>query len=225
MTDIDQILKLLPEHTSKSNTLKYIECLRPAIKYINDLLNESQGMCNIDKATGEYLDYIGFKNNVERGNMSDIEYRSFLKVARFKTLNAPTTENLIKLTKSLTGYTPTEIEFYPNNEVASQRFKFVIPYTDDITKFPDYNEIIDAGARMYTQLVNIAHRKRYMPIWIAGVHQISRDLELYEISARRVQILSEMAKFELGLDSLRKWKEEYKLSIGGTYNAKINTSN
>lgn len=216
--DLESLFSLLPQHLNKEDTLKFIECFKPIIEYLEELMLELIGKSNIDKATGDFLDYIGYKNGVERGNMTDTEFRPFIKVARFKTLNAPTTENLINLTKSLTGYVPNEIEFYPNDEPASQRFKFILPYSDDLSRFPDYNEIIDAGARMYTELVNVAHRKRYMPIWIAGVHQISRDLELYEISARKVQILRMIAEFELGINNLRTDKEEYKLPIGGRYN-------
>lgn len=215
---LENLFALLPQHLCKENTLKFINTVKPIFIYLENLALELKGMTNIDKATGKYLDYLGYKNGLERGNMTDEEFRPFIKVARFKTLNAPTTENLINLTKSLTGYVPSEIEFYPNGEPASQRLKFILPYADDLTSFPDYNEIIDAGARIYTELVNIGHRKRYMPVWIAGVHQISRDLEIFEISARRVQILRTIAEFEAGINSIRKDKEEYKLPIGGRYN-------
>lgn len=138
-------------------------------------------MSSVNKAEGEYLDFIGNKNDVVREGKSDEEFRWFLKVARFKTLNAATTQNIINLTKELTGYKPSIVKFYPNNEPASQYLKFIIPYQTDISNFPDYNEFIDAGARIYYDIKNIANRKRYNPIWIAGKLQINMDIEDYEI--------------------------------------------
>lgn len=180
-TELENLLNLLPEHLAKENTLKFIECIKPVFEYVENLLIEDEGMSNIDKAKGEYLDYIGYLNGVSRNNLTDEEFRSFIKVAKFKILNAPTNDNLLKLTKQLTGYYPAEIEFYPNGEPASQRLKFVVPYTTDLSKFPDYNEIIDAGARIYSEIVSITGRKRYRPKFVAGLSQINMFIEDNEV--------------------------------------------
>ena len=181
--NLQNILKTLPQHLSKENTLKFYKCLYPIFEYLEDLLDKDNGMSNIDKAHGEYLDYLGFRNEIARGNRVDEEFRPFIKTARFKALNTATTENLIILTESLTGYKPSVITFFPKDEPASQYFKFIVPYTNDLSKFPDYNEIIDAGARMYRDIVSIADRRRYSPIWTAGLHQINMNIEQYEVNA------------------------------------------
>ena len=181
--NLQNILKTLPQHLSKENTLKFYKCLYPIFEYLEDLLDKDNGMSNIDKAHGEHLDYLGFRNEIARGNRVDEEFRPFIKTARFKALNTATTENLIILTESLTGYKPSVITFFPKDEPASQYFKFIVPYTTDLSKFPDYNEIIDAGARMYRDIVSVADRRRYSPIWTAGLHQINMNIEQYEVNA------------------------------------------
>lgn len=179
--ELINILKLLPEHFNKENTLKFINCFKPNFEYIEKLIENEIGMTNIDKASGEYLDYIGYKYNLNRSGMSDAEFRSFIKTSIFKRTNAPTTANLITLTKSLTGFVPAVIEFYPNGEPASQYLKFIVPYTTDLSKFPDYNEIIDAGARIYRDIVSIAGVKRHRPQFTAGMNQLNMYIEEVEV--------------------------------------------
>lgn len=178
--ELTSLFKLYPQLMDKDNTNKYINCLKPVFEYIEQLLLKEVGMSNIDKATGEYLDYIGYKNGVARNGMTDEEFRPFIKTTRFKTLNAPTTDNLIKLTKDLTGYLPAIVQFYPNGEPASQYLKFIVPYTTDLSKFPDYNEFIDAGARIYRDIVSVAGRTRYTPVFTAGLHQLNMNIEEFE---------------------------------------------
>lgn len=180
-TELQNLLKLIPEHLAKTDTMKFIKCLYPALDYVEKLLIEDEGMGNIDKAFGEYLDFIGYKNGVSRNGMSNEEFRSFIKITRFKMLNAPTNDNLIKLTKDLTGYYPAAIKFYPNGELASQYLKFIVSYATDLSKFPDYNEIIDAGARIYRDIVSKAGRKRYRPAFVAGMHQMNMFIEENEV--------------------------------------------
>lgn len=179
--ELNNLLNLVPQHLNKENTNKFINCLKPILEYIENLLLNEKGMSNIDKAKGEYLDYIGYKNGVARNSMSDIEFRPFIKTSRFKSLNAPTTNNLIILTENLTGYKPAVIEFYPNGEPASQYLKFIVPYTTDVSKFPDYNDIIDAGARIYREIVAVAGRKRHRSQFIAGRHQINMHIEEFQV--------------------------------------------
>lgn len=181
--NIKSILNTIPQHMYKENTLKFYKCFYPIFEYLEKLLDEDIGMSNIDKASGEYLDYIGNKNSVIRLGKTDDEFRWFLKVSRFKTLNAATTQAIIDLTEDLTGYEPLIIKFFPNQEPASQYLKFIVPYITDISKFPDYNEFIDAGARIYTDILSIAHRTRYSPLWTAGIHQLNMNIEKYEIPA------------------------------------------
>lgn len=187
MTFYDKIIQLMPVHLRKENTLKFIKCIAPSFDYVEELLLQDKGMGNIDKANGEYLDYIGYLNGVLRNGMTDAEFRSFIRTARFKMINAPTTENLLLLTKALTGYYPAIVEFCPNGEPASQYLKFIVPYTTDLSKFPDYNEIIDAGARIYRDIVAIAGRTRYRPQFIAGRHQPNMFIENFEIPVTNLQ--------------------------------------
>lgn len=182
--EMENILNLLlPEYFKKENSLKFINCMKPIINYLNSILDNDIGMSNINKAYSEYLDYIGFRMLIGRNSMNDEEYKSFLKMMRFKSLNAPTTENLLKLAYDMTGFHPSETYFYPDNEPASHYIKFIVPYTTDLNKFPDLNEICDAGARIYQDILSKAHRSRYNPSWISGSRQINMNLEVYEVPA------------------------------------------
>lgn len=182
--EIQQLMSLLPQHMQKEDTLKFYNCLKPVFEYLESLLDEDDGMSNIDKAHDEYLDYIGYKMLVARDGMTDEEYRPFLKMKRFKSLNAPTTENLINLVYNMTGYLPAEIYNYPAKEPASQYIKFIVPYATNLNKFPDLNKICDAGARIYQDIISVADRRRYNPVWTAGVMQLNMNIEKFEVPAK-----------------------------------------
>lgn len=179
--DLQDILNTLPQHLNKGNTTKFLSCFNPILEYLDSILDEDIGMSNIDKAHNEYLDYIGYKLLAPRNSMTDEEYKPFLKMMRFKSLNAPTTQNMLELAYNMSGYYPSETYFYPNGEPASQYIKFVVPYTADLSKIPDFNEICDAGARIYRDIVSKAERKRYNPIWIAGKTQLNMNIEKFEV--------------------------------------------
>lgn len=157
----EEFLKLVPSHYSKEDTIKFLNCLKPIFDYIDGILEETIGMKNIKKAEKEYLDYIGFYENVLRGDKNDEEYKPFILSKRFIKNNAPTTENLLKLVKDMTGFYPVDIQNNPNNEPASQSIKYVIPHTTDLSRFPDLNEICDAGARIYQSILLEANQRNY----------------------------------------------------------------
>ena len=182
--DLQDILNTLPQHLNKGNTTKFLNCFNTILEYLDSILDEDKGMSNIDKAHNEYLDYIGYKLLVPRNLMTDEEYKPFLKMMRFKSLNAPTTQNMLELSYNMSGYYPTETYFYPGGEPASQYIKFVVPYTSDLSKFPDFNEICDAGARIYRDIVSKAERKRYSPVWAAGKMQLNMNIEKFEVPIR-----------------------------------------
>lgn len=144
----DEFIKLIPEHFKKEDTLKFFRCLQPIFDYLDLLMEETIGKSNIDKATGEYLDYIGNKESAFREGRVDEQYRTFILANRFIKNNAPTTENLIKLAKKMTGYNPSNVVTNYNNEPASQLIEFDVPYSADVNNFPDFNNYCDAGARI-----------------------------------------------------------------------------
>lgn len=152
MNKIEDFFKLLPQHYQKEGTLKYYETIKPIFKYLDDLVSEEIGMLNIKKAYGRYLDYIGYKMQVLRNEMTDSDYKKILEMQRFKYLNIPTTEGLIKLAEKMTGYVPKDIIFRPKNEPASQYFRYELDSIQDINKFFNLNSVCDAGARMYWDL-------------------------------------------------------------------------
>lgn len=152
MNKIEDFFKLLPQHYQKEGTLKYYETIKPIFKYLDDLVSEEIGMLNIKKAYGRYLDYIGYKMQVLRNEMTDSDYKKILEMQRFKYLNIPTTEGLIKLAEKMTGYVPKDIIFRPQNEPASQYFRYELDSIQDINKFFNLNSVCDAGARMYWDL-------------------------------------------------------------------------
>lgn len=152
MNKIEDFFKLLPQHYQKEGTLKYYETIKPIFKYLDDLVSEEIGMLNIKKAYGRYLDYIGYKMQVLRNEMTDSDYKKILEMQRFKYLNIPTTEGLIKLAEKMTGYVPKDIVFRPKNEPASQYFRYKLDSIPDVNKFFNLNSVCDAGARMYWDL-------------------------------------------------------------------------
>lgn len=152
MNKIEDFFKLLPQYYQKEGTLKYYETIKPIFKYLDDLVSEEIGMLNIKKAYGRYLDYIGYKMQVLRNEMVDSDYKKVLEMQRFKYLNIPTTEGLIKLAEKMTGYVPKDIIFRPKNEPASQYFRYELDSIPDVNKFFNLNSVCDAGARMYWDL-------------------------------------------------------------------------
>lgn len=180
--ELENFLKLLPQHMQKENTIKFLNCFKPCLAYLETILDEDVGMGNMDKAKGEYLDYIGYKILENRKNgFTDEEFRPFLKTSRSRNLNALTTENLIKLVEAMTGFAPAEIYNYPGGEWAAQYVKFIVPYTTDLSKFPDLNDICDAGARIYQNIVSKATRTRYNPVFTPGIKQINMNFETFEL--------------------------------------------
>lgn len=186
MKDIEKILSLLPHHLQKENNLKFYECLKPVFNYLLELLEEQEGINSIAKAKGEYLDYIGNKMLIYRHGLTDNEFRTFLLTNRFKIKHVPTTTNLLQLSLAMTGFYPTDIIFRPGEEPASQYIKFIVPWGTDPSKFPNLNEICDAGARIYQDILNIANRKRYSSSFISGQQQLKMNIEKFEIPARGV---------------------------------------
>lgn len=152
MNKIEDFFKLLPQHYQKEGTLKYYETIKPIFKYLDELVSEEIGMLNIQKAYGRYLDYIGYRMQVLRNEITDSDYKKILEMQRFKYLNIPTTEGLIKLAEKMTGYVPKDIVFRPKNEPASQYFRYKLDSIPDVNKFFNLNSVCDAGARMYWDL-------------------------------------------------------------------------
>lgn len=178
---IDKIIKLLPAHMQKINNIKFITCIFPLLKYLDDILEDDRGMSNLDKAHGEYLDYFGYRWCVPRLDMTDDEYRAFLKMFRYRMTNVPTTNNVMLFVQGVTGYLPTESIKNPDGEPASHYLKFIVPHTEDKNKFPDLNELIDAGARMYYDIVFKAHRVRKRSSFISGTTQLNPFYQEIEI--------------------------------------------
>lgn len=186
MKEIEKILNLLAQHLQKENNLKFYDCLKPVFNYLLELLEEQEGINSITKAKGKYLDYIGNKMLVYRHGLTDNEFRTFLLTNRFKIKHVPTTANLLQLSLAMTGFHPADVVFRPGGEPASQYIKFIVPWGTDPSKFPNLNEICDAGARIYQDILNIANRKRYSSSFIAGQAQLNMNIENFEIPARGI---------------------------------------
>ena len=158
--EFEEFLKLIPDQYNKEDTIKFLNCFKPVYDYINGLMDEVVGMKSISKATGEYLDDIGYQENLNREGRTDEEYRPFILSSRFVKTNAPTTANLVQLVKNMTG-------FYPNYlktnevEIASQTIKYVVPHTTDLSLFPDLNDVCDAGARIIQSILLQANKRTY----------------------------------------------------------------
>lgn len=181
LKEIEKILDTIPEFLKKEDTLKFYNSLKPVYKYLATILEEDKGMSNMDKAHDDYLDFIGFRLLKARNNLNDTEFRNILKLERFRALNAPTTRNLIKLTKEMTGFYPAEVYNYPNGEAASQYIKFITPYQTDLSKFPNLNDVCDAGARIYQEIKSKAERLRHSAKFQAGIIQLNKGIENIEV--------------------------------------------
>lgn len=164
---IDEVIKGLPLHFQKENTIKFYKTLKPVIEYINGLIEDLKNQTSLLKCSGIFLDFMGERYDEKRNGQDDETYRQALIIKKMALDGLPNTEFLLSLTRELTNKEVTKLKTRPLEEVASQLFK--VNMVDDlkiINKMPDLNKVCEAGARMYWELeiINNKSNKYYSSI-------------------------------------------------------------
>ena len=164
---IDEVIKGLPLHFQKENTIKFYKTLKPVIEYIDSLIEGLKNQTSLLKSSGIFLDFMGERYDEKRNGRDDESYRQALIIKKMALDGLPNTEFLLSLTRELTNKEVTKLKTRPLEEVASQLFK--VNMIDDlkiINKMPDLNKVCEAGARMYWELeiINNKSNKYYSSI-------------------------------------------------------------
>ena len=164
---IDEVIKGLPLHFQKENTIKFYKTLKPVIEYINGLIEDLKNQTSLLKCSGIFLDFMGERYDEKRNGQDDETYRQALIIKKMALDGLPNTEFLLSLTRELTNKEVTKLKTRPSQEVASQLFK--VNMVDDlkvINKMPDLNKVCEAGAKMYWELeiINNKSNKYYSSI-------------------------------------------------------------
>ncbi len=164
---IDEVIKGLPLHFQKENTIKFYKTLKPVIEYIDSLIEGLKNQTSLLKSSGIFLDFMGERYDEKRNGRDDESYRQALIIKKMALDGLPNTEFLLSLTRELTNKEVTKLKTRPLEEVASQLFK--VNMVDDlkvINKMPDLNKVCEAGARMYWELeiINNKSNKYYSSI-------------------------------------------------------------
>ena len=164
---IDEVIKGLPLHFQKENTIKFYKTLKPVIEYIDSLIEGLKNQTSLLKSSGIFLDFMGERYDEKRNGRDDESYRQALIIKKMALDGLPNTEFLLSLTRELTNKEVIKLKTRPLQEVASQLFK--VNMVDDlevINKMPDLNKVCEAGARMYWELeiINNKSNKYYSSI-------------------------------------------------------------
>jgi hypothetical protein len=164
---IDEVIKGLPLHFQKENTIKLYKTLKPVIEYIDDLIENLKNQTSLLKCSGIFLDFMGERYDEKRNGRDDETYRQALIIKKMALDGLPNTEFLLSLTRELTNKEVTKLKTRPLQEVASQLFK--VNMIDDlkvINKMPDLNKVCEVGARMYWELeiINNKSNKYYSSV-------------------------------------------------------------
>ena len=164
---IDEVIKGLPLHFQKENTIKFYKTLKPVIEYINALIEDLKNQTSLLKCSGIFLDFMGERYDEKRNGRDDETYRQALIIKKMTLDGLPNTEFLLSLTRELTNKEVTKLKTRPLQEVASQLFK--VNMVDDlkvINKMPDLNKVCEVGARMYWELeiINNKSNKYYSSV-------------------------------------------------------------
>lgn len=179
---IEEVIKGLPLHFQKENTIKFYKTLKPVIEYIDSLIEDLKNQTSLLKCSRIFLDFMGERYDEKRNGRDDETYRQALIIKKMALDGLPNTEFLLSLTRELTNKEVTKLKTRPLQEVASQLFK--VNMVDDlkvINKMPDLNKVCEAGARMYWELeiINNKSNKYYSSI-VESVKkiEIKADFEL-----------------------------------------------
>lgn len=150
---INEVIEGLPLHFQKENNIKIYKSLEPVVDYLNDLIECLKGQTSLMKAKGIFLDFLGVRYQESRNGRDDEQYRKALVSKRMAVSGLPTTEFLLDIARQLSGAEIIDFTTRYKGEVASQYFKADIDgILTNIRKFPNLNNICEAGTRMYWEI-------------------------------------------------------------------------
>lgn len=80
---IDEVIKGLPLHFQKENTIKFYKTLKPVIEYINGLIEDLKNQTSLLKCSGIFLDFMGERYDEKRNGQDDETYRQALIIKKW----------------------------------------------------------------------------------------------------------------------------------------------
>ena len=185
---IDEVIKGLPLHFQKENTIKLYKTLKPVVEYIDDLIENLKNQTSLLKCSGIFLDFMGERYDEKRNGRDDETYRQALIIKKMALDGLPNTEFLLTLTRELTNKEVTKLKTRPLQEVASQLLK--INMVDDlevINKMPDLNKVCEVGARMYWELEIINNKSnQYYSSIVENIKKIEIKAEFKRDQTMRI---------------------------------------
>lgn len=150
---INKVIEGLPIHFQKENNIKFYQSLGPVVNYINTLIEKLKYQTSLMSANGIFLDFLGERYQEKRNGRDDDEYRKALISKRMAVSGLPTTEFLLDIARQLSGAEIIDLQTRYKGEVASQYFRIKVDSDKNkIKKFPNLNDICEAGAIMYWDL-------------------------------------------------------------------------
>lgn len=150
---INKVIEGLPIHFQKENNIKFYQSLGPVVNYINTLIEKLKYQTSLISANGIFLDFLGERYQEKRNGRDDDEYRKALISKRMAVSGLPTTEFLLDIARQLSGAEIIDLQTRYKGEVASQYFRIKVDSDKNkIKKFPNLNDICEAGAIMYWDL-------------------------------------------------------------------------
>ena len=100
---INEVIKGLPLHFQKENTIKLYKTLKPVIEYIDSLIENLKNQTSLLKCSGIFLDFMGERYDEKRSGRDDETYRQALIIKKMALDGLPNTEFLLSLTRELTN--------------------------------------------------------------------------------------------------------------------------
>ena len=89
---IDEVIKGLPLHFQKENTIKFYKTLKPVIEYIDSLIENLKNQTSLLKCSGIFLDFMGERYDEKRSGRDDETYRQALIIKKMALDGLPNTE-------------------------------------------------------------------------------------------------------------------------------------
>lgn len=84
---IDEVIKGLPLHFQKENTIKFYKTLKPVIEYINALIEDLKNQTSLLKCSGIFLDFMGERYDEKRSGRDDETYRQALIIKKWHLMD------------------------------------------------------------------------------------------------------------------------------------------
>ena len=119
---IDEVIKGLPLHFQKENTIKLYKTLKPVIEYINGLIENLKNQTSLLKCSGVFLDFMGERYDEKRSGRDDETYRQALIIKKMALDGLPNTEFLLSLTRELTNKEVTKLKTRPFSDLVSAKY-------------------------------------------------------------------------------------------------------